>query len=130
MPNIDQMKKSDFLKKEDCGSGILVTMGNVEEQNIAMEGKPQDLKWCLHIEGSDKPLILNTTNMQLIAQIVGSKETDDWRGKKVVLYNDPSISFGGKLVGGIRVRAPKGQAPKPASQFQAEPEDDLDEPPF
>lgn len=130
MPNIDTMKDSKFLKKEDCGEGILVTMGEVKQENVAPEDKPAEMKWCLYIQESEKPLTLNTTNMQLIAQIVGSKETDDWFGKKIVLYHDPSISFGGKLVGGIRVRAPKGSGPKPNPKFQTESPDDSDPVPF
>jgi hypothetical protein len=30
-----------------------------------------------------------------------------------VLYTDPNVSFQGKLVGGIRVRAPKPSTPPP-----------------
>ena len=39
MPNIDTMKDSKFLKKEDCGEGILVTMGEVKQENVAPDDK-------------------------------------------------------------------------------------------
>ena len=76
-------------------------------------------------------MVLNSTNGQAVAAITGSEETDDWIGRKVVLYDDPNVSFGGKLVGGIRIRAPRGQAakaiaaaPKPAPVAQPEASDD------
>lgn len=46
----------------------------------------------------------------------------------MVLYDDPNVSFGGKLVGGIRVRAARNQA-APKSQPKSAPQYD-EEPPF
>jgi hypothetical protein len=114
--NINQLKQSAYLKKEDVGTGVIATITGLAEVNVAMEGKPPDMKWVLHFEEADKPMILNTTNAEIIAKILGSEETDNWTGKKIVLYNDPNITYQGKLVGGIRVRAPriKGAAPAPA----------------
>lgn len=69
-----------------------------------MQGQPQEMKWIIHFSEC-KPLVLNSTNGQLIAQALGSPETDDWKGKEIVLYNDPNVSFGGQLTGGVRARA-------------------------
>jgi hypothetical protein len=112
--HINQLKDSKYLKKEDCGQGILVTIKGLSEENMAMEGQPPEMKWVLHFMENVKPMALNSTNAQLIAKITNSEETDNWPGHKIVLYEDPNISFGGKLVGGIRVRAPRNQPPKPA----------------
>jgi len=112
--NIAALKDSKFLKKEDCGQGILVTVKGVEEINVAKEGAPVEFKWCLWLNECDKPMVLNSTNGQIIAAITGSDDTDHWTGHKIVLYNDPNITFGGKLTGGIRARAPKNQPAKPA----------------
>lgn len=111
--NIAELKESKFLKKEDCGTGILVTIRSVEQMNVAKEGAPQELKWTISFDEVEKPMVLNSTNGQIIAQITKSEESDNWTGHKIVLYHDPNIAFGGKLVGGIRVRAPKNQ-PKPS----------------
>jgi hypothetical protein len=113
--NVSELKKSNFLKKDDVGAGALVTIAAVTEENIAKEGAPTEMKWCLHVEEFDKPMVLNSTNGQLIAQITKSEESDNWIGQKIVLYSDPSITYGGKLVGGIRVRAPRNQAAKPVT---------------
>jgi hypothetical protein len=114
MPNVNDLKKSNFLTKNDCDPAILVTIRSYEEVNVAKDGAPQEMRWALHFDECDKPMVLNSTNGQIIASITKSDDFDAWIGAKVVLYHDPNISFGGKLVGGIRVRAPKNQAPKPA----------------
>lgn len=114
MPKISEMRESKFLKKEDVGRGALGTIESCVQMNVAMEGAGQELKWCLTFHDIEKPLVLNSTNIQLCAQICGSEDTDHWIGKRIVLYTDPNVSFQGKLTGGIRVRAPKPTAPPPA----------------
>lgn len=109
--HISHLKNSKFLAKADVEPAILRTIAGVNAYNVAMENAPEELKHCLEFEEEGtKPMVLNTTNAQLIAQITGSDETDEWVGMKIVLYNDPSIQFQGRLVGGIRVRAPKKPA--------------------
>ena len=119
MPHINEMKKSSFLKKEDCGAGILVTIKEVSQENVAKEGAPEELKWCCFFNELEKPMVLNSTNVQLIAQITKQENTDNWTGWKIVLFNDPSVSYSGKMIGGIRVRAPRGQAAKHAAPVQS-----------
>jgi hypothetical protein len=111
--NINQLKESKFLKKEDAGRGILVTITHLTQENVAKEGAEQEMKWCLHFKETDKPLVLNSTNAQIIAGIIKNEDTDNWAGHKIVLYHDPNVSFAGKVMGGVRVRAPR--LPKPAS---------------
>ena len=112
--HISGLRESKYLQRADVGAGALVTMKGLHQVNMAREGEPEELKWVLDFVEADKPLVLNNTNAQIIAQIVKSEETDDWAGHQIVLYDDPNVSFGGKLVGGIRVRAPRKPAPKPA----------------
>lgn len=126
--HIGQLKNSNFLKKEDCDPPFLATIATVSQVNVAKEGAPEEMKWALHIDEHDKPMILNSTNGQIIAKITGSEETDEWSGHKIVLYHDPNVSFGGKLIGGIRVRAPR-PTPKGAKVAPVqEPDEDPDIP--
>lgn len=113
MPHISQLKESKFLTKADVGTGVLLTIKDCHEENVALPSAPPEMKWCLTFNEADKPMVLNSTNAQIIAAVTGSENTDDWTGHKIVLYNDPNISFQGKLTGGIRARAPCTQ-PKPA----------------
>lgn len=108
---VHDMIPSAFLKQTDVGDGALLIVTGIRQENVAMQGTEPEYKWCLEFKGVDKPLVLNPTNMRLMEGIMGSDETDDWIGKEVVLYTDPTISFGGKITGGIRVRAPQNQNP-------------------
>ena len=107
MPKIHEMLESKFLKKEDVGAGALLTVAGVEQRNVAKQGAEEEHKWCLLFEEEDKPLVLNSTNIQLCKAVFGSDDTDDWTGKKIVLYTDPTVMYAGKVIGGIRVRKPK-----------------------
>jgi hypothetical protein len=116
--HISQFSDSKFLRKANVDPPVLATIGNLEQVDVSMDGEPAKLKWALHFEELDKPLIINSTNAALIAKIAGSEDTEQWTGHKIVLFHDPNISFGGKLVGGIRVRPPKKQTLKPAPKPQ------------
>lgn len=109
--NIGDFRTSKFLKQTDVGAGVLVTINRITHENIAMEGAEPENKIAIYFDELEKPLICNSTNAQLIAQVTGDEEDVErtWIGKKIVLYTDPNVSFSGKLVGGIRVRAPKNQ---------------------
>ena len=105
-PNVDDLKQSRFLSKRDVASPILVTIKGYEQTNVARQMDEPDMRYVLYFQEDYKPMTLNITNGQLIAAITGSKELDDWVGRKIVLFFDPNVSFGGELVGGIRCRAP------------------------
>ena len=121
MPKVHEMMESKFLKKEDAGRGLLVTIAGVEQRNVAVRDADPELKWCMAFVEQDKPMVLNSTNIQLCAKICNSDDTDQWVGHKVVLYDDPTVSFGGKLVGGIRIRAPRPEAMARAQQQRPAP---------
>ncbi len=116
MPNVSDLKSSKFLTKNDVEPDIIVTIRRFEKVNVALESMAPEMKWTLWFQELPKPLVLNSTNGQLIEAITGSGEFEDWVGKKVVLYNDKTVSFAGKLTGGIRVRAIKTQMKSPELQ--------------
>ena len=72
---------------------------------------------------------VNVTNGELLAAMFGSRNSDDWIGKKVVLYRDPNVFFGGKPVGGIRCRAPQTEQ-VPIEQPTTEPKVTDDDIPY
>jgi len=115
MANINQMIESKYLKQADVEYETEVTIVKVGQINVAREDEQPDMKWAVRFQELKKPMILNSTNIQLIAKALGSEESDEWIGKKVTIYSDPNVSFGGKLVGGLRVKLPVKTAPmKPA----------------
>ncbi len=114
MPKTSEMhNEGKFLKKEDVGRGVLVTVKSLSRRDVSAEGAEEpEQKWCLFFHELQKPLVLNQTNIQLCEEAFASDDTDRWIGKPLVLYTDPNVMYAGKRVGGIRVRKPKpGAAP-------------------
>lgn len=109
MASVKDLKQSKFLKKEDIGTGALVTITRVHQENVAIEGAEHDMKWCLTFAEFEKPMVLNSTNGNLIEQITGIGDNIEtgWIGKQIVVFNDPTVIWQGKAIGGIRVRARK-----------------------
>jgi hypothetical protein len=112
MPRINEMVESKFLKKEDVEQGVLVTITAIEQHDVSMENKPTEMKWCATFNELAKPLVLNMTNMRALEAITGSDDSDHWIGRTIVLFNDPNVSYAGKITGGIRLRAPRNQQPQ------------------
>ena len=127
MPKTSEMRVSKFLKQDDVGRGVLVTIANVKQHDVAREdaGEPE-MRWCLHFKELDKPLVLNATNIASTEKVCGSDNTDDWIGKRLVLYTDPNVMYKGKMTGGVRIRAPKPTAPPaPPPPVQELTDDDI-----
>ena len=127
MANIKEMIPSSYLKQSDFPEDYVVTVRGVEKKNIAMDGKPADYKWLAKFAEFDKPMVLNTTNIQLMAKACDSDDTDNWTGKQVIVYVDENVSFGGELVGGLRIRKHKQAAPVAPRSAPRHPAPDMEE---
>ena len=126
MPKIGEMIESKYLKQSDVDGEVEVTIVKVGQVNVAREDQQPEMKWAIRFEEFKKPMVLNSTNIQLLAQACASEDTDDWIGKKVMIYADPNVSFGGKLVGGLRVKLPiKKKTMRPAGGKFDDLEDDI-----
>lgn len=104
MAKTSEMIESKYLKQTDFPDPLIVTVGKVGKVNIAKEGEAPEHKWAVRFKEFPKPMLLNSTNIKLLEMACGSDDTDDWAGKEVVVYNDEGVSFGGKIVGGLRIR--------------------------
>ena len=111
MPNINDMRETNYLSKNDVEPPAVLKITKCEQIDVSLDSEPEELKWILHFAGDYKPLILNWTNINLIAATLGSEETSDWIGKDITLFNDKSIMFKGKVTGGIRVYIPQQSLP-------------------
>ena len=104
MANINTMVQSKYLKTVDVPDPVIVTIRGIKQVNMAKEGEAPELKFAMFFNELEKPMILNTTNIHICAKVLGSEETNDWKGKEIIVYTDPSVSFGGQVVGGLRFR--------------------------
>lgn len=106
---------SQYLKKEDLGSARpTLTIDRVEIEQVGF-GKDAKQAPVVYFVGKEKGMVLNKGNASVITALNGGDdEMDNWRGLKITLYVDPTVMFGGKAVGGIRVGMANGAAPRPA----------------
>jgi len=95
----------NYLKKADVKGDTTVTIKQVKPE-IVGRGREASEKLVCYLKEFEKPFVLNQGNSTAIGVVVGSNQIEDWAGKQVVLYVDPSVKFGPEVVGGIRVRVP------------------------
>lgn len=96
---------SEFLKSEDidaAGGEMQLTISAVGRKEYEENGK-RDVKGVIQFSDCPKKLTSNVTNTRVLITMFGS-ETDDWIGKKIILYVDEHVQYAGKEVRGIRVR--------------------------
>jgi hypothetical protein len=101
---------SSWLSANDFDStGKEFTIGNVMMQQVGAEHKP-----VIFFYGQEKALVINKTNNRVLIGLFG-KESNDWAGKKVVLFSYMGqAQFGQppKLQLGVRAADPGAPAPK------------------
>lgn len=58
---------------------------------------------ALVFDGKNKKLIINGNRRKTLVRMFGAN-TENWWGKRVALYVDPTVTFGGQQTGGIKIR--------------------------
>lgn len=103
---------STWLKAADLtGVRARVTISHWKMEDVGDGHKP-----IVYFRGRDKGLVLNKTNGNMIAEIAGNDDLDEWAGTTIVLYS-AKVDFQGKRVDAIRVDYP----PKSSTE-RSEPE--------
>ena len=107
------MKRSEafpgrYMTKDMVTTPMVLHIAKVETENVGMEDDPENKPVISFQEQGPniKPLACNGTNWDVIEAAYGL-DSDDWIGKAVELYHDPTVKFGKQRVGGIRVRIPE-----------------------
>ena len=98
--NPDYLGEYEF----DPGEEKLVTIKTVDIIGIVGAGGKKDDKPVMHFVEQVKPLILNSTNFKTLTKLFKSPYIEDWTGKQITLYGDPTVTFGKEVVGGVRIR--------------------------
>ena len=102
--DINDYLGGEHLRREDVQKPMLVTVTDVTVKEF---DNPPEKKALLHFKETEKSLVANKTNLKIAKSVFETSETDRWKGKKIVVYDDPNIFFAGKQTGGLRLRAPK-----------------------
>ena len=103
--------QSNYISKDDVGTGLLVQIAYMTNDQVEGDNAQTKQKAVLHFNGDVKPLILNQVNKELLKQVTGAQTLGQLKGQAIILYNDPTIMFQGRMTGGIRIRSAQQQAP-------------------
>lgn len=127
MPRVNDMIESKYLKQADVPDPVIVTVSKIGKINISKEGDPPEDKWAVRFKEFNKPMLLNSTNIKLLEKACGSDDTDHWVGKEVILYTDENVSFGGQVVGGLRIRKQQAEPTRRVVHDQGKPLAEMDD---
>jgi hypothetical protein len=115
---------SKYLSVTDVGNRkIRTTIQRVRMVDLRGSDGNNRAKFVLHFGDIDKPLVVNTTNMNELVEKLG-RDPAKWKGAPVGLYVDPNVTYAGKRVAGLRLRVlgPWTTA-KPAGSSEPPPHD-------
>jgi len=116
--------ESKYLSKSDVTEdGVILTIKGFRMETLKNDDGEED-KMVLHFVEAVKPMVINRTNAQLLGVATGCKTAGDARGKKIVVFNDPTVGFGGKITGGLRIKKVAGE-PKAAAAREPGMDDDF-----
>jgi hypothetical protein len=111
---------SHYIKASDLGDKQpVVTIDRIEVEPI---GRDKEMKPVIYFQGKDKGLVLNKTNAKKIAELTGSKDTDDWAGCQIRLYATET-EFSGETVECVRVKSAASATAKPVAKPKMAPID-------
>jgi hypothetical protein len=100
--------ESKFLnaKAIEPNQALVLQINDVDMIDISRDKDGSDMKAGItFVDEGVKPMLLNRTNIQLLELAVGGTSPEDYLGKTIEVWHDPSITNpGGQMVGGIRIR--------------------------
>src|ERR1043165_8006786 len=109
MANVNKVYRSNWLQCADLnGSSRILRICETWEETIGSDSEPKKKRPRIVVrfeEFIDYPMIFNTTNARNAAKIFQSDDTDKWIGKQLLVYVDNNVTYGGKPVDGLRVKA-------------------------
>ena len=60
-------------------------------------------KKVMFFRGKKLGLVINAGHRKFLKRLFGGNDTREWRGRKLLLYVEPSATYRGQTVGGIRM---------------------------
>ena len=124
--DVRSMRDRPYLYAYDLPEGrdAVVTIRDVQQREL-QNAKGKEKKPALLIEGTDKALVLNATNLKTIGTLLGSFKRSEWIGKRIALYAT-TTDVGGQTVGCIRVRPKLPEAKAKGEQIGDGPANDAE----
>jgi hypothetical protein len=132
MPSFRTAFPSKYMKVADLnGRAVVATIASVDLEAVGTDNKYV----ARFTDDNVKPIVLNLTNSEAIAEIAGSEDVADWAGLKIEVFPS-TTNYQGKRVGCIRIRAARQPAPgrsgasapsRGVQRSKPKPADDIDE---
>jgi len=124
--NTDLLYPSKYINSGDLkGRKITVTIAELKRELLKQRNGQQEAKPILYFKETSKGLVVNKTNLKTLQSVCGSRESNDWTGKKVVLYATP-VTFGDEIRDGIRITSvSNGATAKPRAEPPVDSSDDI-----
>lgn len=94
---------SQYLRASDVGEGDRYTIAHVSVESLKGDRGDERDRGVVWFEEDPRGLVLSVTLTVILRELFGV-DLSAWVGKRVTLYNDKSVRFGGKAVGGIRIK--------------------------
>lgn len=106
MPDIRALYEKDYLGQWDVADKDLTfTIKEITQEDIVQpRTNKKKKKVCMAFKETDKKMVLNATNRDIVAKLLGTWDYTKWPGTQIQLYKDPKVRFGTEEVGGLRVR--------------------------
>jgi hypothetical protein len=110
------MVKSKFFRAIDMQGQrpLVLTIADVTEELLG-RGTHQDVKCFLWFKEHPKGLQLNKGRVSVLELAYGP-DSVLWTGKRVRLSFDPTVMFGGRAVGGVKLETPAGAVFTPGAE--------------
>ncbi len=104
MPSTSEMIVTKYMGHADVDPPIVVTVKTVTLEDVGRDDDKEQ-RWFMWFHETKKGFRLNVTNIRILEAAWGM-HTDLWLGKRLKLWWDPTVLFGGKPVGGVKIRLP------------------------
>lgn len=102
--NDNFLAEGDFIDDSGNYREYTLTIAKVTRDELQLPGRSDVTeKVVIAFSEAKKRLVCNKTNVAAIKSHHG-KKVADWLGKKITVKYDPSVKFGRKTVGGVRVK--------------------------
>ena len=99
----DYSSSGRYLRKEDLTQPARFSIADVSEADFDGESKLELVLSDAH--GNERKMTLNKANLTFLIAHFGDN-FDTWTSQVIEAYNERSVEFHGKAVGGVRLRVP------------------------
>lgn len=98
-----------YLKSDDIFGvqkefGIIAEITDFTEADVSRsDDDKSEIKPVIHFAGDLKPMVLNTTNLNMILALFHTDDESKIIGQQIGIYVDDRVQYAGKTVKGLRL---------------------------